>query len=205
MSTVSADVDDDGDADGEPYSFTAEMAWDFKISHAQGTVRKFMMESAAKDMMFMGAASPKGISELLEMPSMLAAAGPHYFLDFNDLCSGGTACRPWAYEMICADDSDALREGVAPILRNCEAFPEVWVVCAHYAHPYINVSLLTAATTDADCDDSPTLDCTLKWKVRAEKDALAGESFRVLFFGSSGSRVLLTTKEDMGSNRWSEQ
>ena len=85
---ISADDDEGGNADsqGEQDANSVVIEWKPTFSDAPGgAVRRYLLETANKDMVFTGSARIKAIVELMELATMLSVLGNLFEVDLNDL------------------------------------------------------------------------------------------------------------------------
>jgi len=167
----------DGDARGEQRTFITNKPWEYKIfdasadANAQGqSMRKFFLEDADKSMLFIGAARPKSLVELMEIATLLTVAESHFGFDFGHFAA--LSRHPWNFEVFHADTEEILLETVATCLQEYEA-ASACVAIAHFAGKKMIVSLYIA-------NDAHELNCIVAWKHKTTKSAYAREFFRTL-------------------------
>jgi len=121
-----------GAGDNAGYGIESTIEWETRLSdgprHAE---RRYLLESTGKDMLFCGTSCAEGVVELTEMATGLAYIRDTGIVDFNDVCGNGSECRPWAYEVLYADNSATLKETVTARQAEHQS-AESWMACAHY-------------------------------------------------------------------------
>jgi len=145
--------------------------------------RQYLLESTDKNMLFIGSASPEGVSEVLKIATLLGVVDSLYEIGLNDQCLSSSTCFPWNFEVISADSNAAMRKKVAAALKKHKAAPEAWVASLHCVGKELNFALLAVMG-----DSLRSLHPNYSWVLETRK---AGpESFlRTVFFwqDSTGS------------------
>lgn len=166
------------DIEGEPdILITAYQSWEHKLFAAPDqAMRKYVMEATDKSMLFIGSAGPQGVVELMEAATLLAVAEAYLGVELNALCLGDPACRPWNYELICADTGKALLEGVTVFLREHESTSERWIASVYSMGTAMHLALFVARK------GRPALDCIFECEFGTTKGEPAGEVSRAVIF-----------------------
>ena len=160
-------VGDDADAG---YNMGSTIEWETRLSDGPGAERRYLAESIARDMLFVGTARTEGVVELLELASPLAYL-KNIGIDLDLYGSGG--CRAWAYEVLHADNSNAMKEAVTA--RLAEHQPgEAWMAAAHIMDHEMSFAVFRRA-------ESGTLELVLPWTFLTQK-AGAKRCFKAVMF-----------------------
>jgi hypothetical protein len=138
-------------------------------------------------MLFTGSARTEGIVVLMEMGTVLAVIESCFDVDFNDADSDDSQCRPWNYELFCADTSEGLRATVGACLQERISSDELWIACAHFHGEDAHFHLLRTETLDTSDSDSTVnskcaWDCIIAMEFKTMKAPPTKEFFRTLVF-----------------------
>ena len=152
-----------------------ESLWNCLLSTGPSeNTRRYLLESASRDVLFVGHARAEHVVALMEIASPLAIIGSTG-INLNDQCSGGSHCRPWAYELVSADTSDVMKEAVSTRLAEHVAASEFWMACTHNMYSEMNFALFRRA------ESSGVLEHTFQWTFHTPKHC-SGRFFRALLF-----------------------
>ena len=102
---------------------------------------RYAMNTINDTILFLGSTRMEYHTRVIEFIAALAESESKEGIDFNDICDGGSVCRPWKYQLFREKTMDAIRLNLAKGIASNASASELWAVGMHRVDDELHMAI----------------------------------------------------------------